>query len=247
MAGQNPRSGPNFVTPRTGLQIRVEEYAVEEDTDGVANYPGMMAEMAEQVDNPYLLHYKNKSKVLKQELLGQQNMPITPNATGEGQRDPEEEFFMLAVLAHKMLHNELYDESEYVYQVSAAKLFKQVRDKKLPFHRWYKWLEDNFAELRTTFMKNSGNDQQANYDHLSASDEMFGALERRSPVGQKAKGPSLLSKLKQAMTKKDGQGISRLSFGRRSIKKSNSEQVTFNKEKEHTLQTISEAIQEKAD
>lgn len=70
--------------------------------------------MAEQVDNPYLLHYKNKSQVLKQELMGQQNnMPITPN--NEGQRDPEEEFFMLAVLAHKMLHNEYYDDAEYVY------------------------------------------------------------------------------------------------------------------------------------
>ena len=39
-------------------------------------------------------------------------------------RDPEEEFFMLAVLALKMVHNEEFDESEYVYQVSAGKLFR---------------------------------------------------------------------------------------------------------------------------
>lgn len=69
--------------------------------------------MAEQVDNPYLLHYKNKSKILKEELMGQQSIPITPN--NDGNRDPEEEFFMLAVLAHKMLHNEIYDDAEYVY------------------------------------------------------------------------------------------------------------------------------------
>jgi hypothetical protein len=30
-------------------------------------------------------------------------------------RDPEEEFFMLAVLSLKMVHNEEYDEAEYVY------------------------------------------------------------------------------------------------------------------------------------
>ena len=109
----NGRGGPTFVTPRTGLHIKVEEDEYQYQDDGLRN-----AEMAEQVDNPYLLHYKNKSQVLKQEVMGQQNMPITPNQ--EGQRDPEEEFFMLAVLAHKMLHNEYYDDAEYVYQISAA-------------------------------------------------------------------------------------------------------------------------------
>lgn len=63
-------------------------------------------------------------------------------------RDPEEEFFMLAVLALKMVHNEEYEEAEYVYQVSAGKLFRQVRNLNLPFHRWYKWLESKFLELR---------------------------------------------------------------------------------------------------
>ena len=63
--------------------------------------------------------------------MGSPNVPVTPINSGAGggdpQRDPEEEFFMLAVLALKMLHNEQYDDSEYVYEVSAAKLFKQVR------------------------------------------------------------------------------------------------------------------------
>tara|TARA_B110000305_G_C18971788_1_gene417485 strand:- start:439 stop:591 length:153 start_codon:yes stop_codon:yes gene_type:complete len=39
-------------------------------------------------------------------------------------RDPEEEFFMLAVLALKMLHNEEYDKSYYVSEVSAGTMFK---------------------------------------------------------------------------------------------------------------------------
>jgi hypothetical protein len=40
------------------------------------------------------------------------------------QRDPEEEFFMLAVLSLKMVHNEEFDEAEYVYEISAGKLFR---------------------------------------------------------------------------------------------------------------------------
>lgn len=69
-------------------------------------------------------------------------------------RDPEEEFFMLAVLALKMVHTEEFDEAEYVYEVSAARLFKQVRTASMPFHRWYKWLEDRFTELRVAFVAN---------------------------------------------------------------------------------------------
>ena len=71
-------------------------------------------------------------------------VPMTPNNASDPQRDPEEEFFMLAVLALKMLHNEKYEDAEYVYEVSAAKLFKQVRTQKMPFHRWYNWLEEKF-------------------------------------------------------------------------------------------------------
>jgi hypothetical protein len=68
-------------------------------------------------------------------------------------RDPEEEFFMLAVLAMKMVHTEEYDESEYIYEVSAVKLFKQVKENDgLPFHRWYKWLEQKFHDLRDAFL-----------------------------------------------------------------------------------------------
>lgn len=98
----------------------------DEDDDAPEEDTGTkISQMAEQVDNPYLLHYKNRSKMLKQELMGQPAAPATPSH--DPQRDPEEEFFMLAVLALKMLHNEQYEDAEYVYEVSAAKLFRQVR------------------------------------------------------------------------------------------------------------------------
>jgi len=42
--------------------------------------------------------------------------------------DPEEEFFMLAVLALKMCHNEQYSDAEYLYEISANKLLSSVRN-----------------------------------------------------------------------------------------------------------------------
>ena len=39
-------------------------------------------------------------------------------------RDPEEEFFMLSVLALKMLATEKFDDTEYIYGVDAEKMFK---------------------------------------------------------------------------------------------------------------------------
>ena len=108
--------------PRSGLHIAVDD-ADEDAAD--ADAAAKISEMAEQVDNPYLLHYKNRSAMLKQELMGEPAATMAPSH--DPQRDPEEEFFMLAVLALKMLHNEQYEDAEYVYEVSAAKLFRQVR------------------------------------------------------------------------------------------------------------------------
>ena len=59
---------------------------------------------------------------------------------------------MLAVLAQKMQHSDKFEDAEYVYEVSAAKCFRQVRDQKMPFHQWYPWLEVKFAELREAFL-----------------------------------------------------------------------------------------------
>ena len=43
----------------------------------------------------------------------------------EARREPEEEFFMLSVLALKMTHTEEYPTiSDYVYEISAQKLYK---------------------------------------------------------------------------------------------------------------------------
>ena len=72
---------------------------------------------------------------------------------GEYKRDPEEEYFMLAVLSHKMLHNEKYDDASYAYELSAGRLFKAVRDEGMPFHRWYNWLELRFENYRKDFIK----------------------------------------------------------------------------------------------
>ena len=74
-------------------------------------------------------------------------------------RDPEEEFFMLAVLALKMVHNEEFDDSEYVYEISAGKLFREVRGEKLQFHRWYKWLEQRFKEFRQAYLRERGDSE----------------------------------------------------------------------------------------
>lgn len=85
-------------------------------------------------------------------MINRPNVPMTPTSN-DAQRDPEEEFFMLAVLALKMLHNEQYEDAEYVYEISAAKLFRQVRSLNLPFHRWYNWLDSKFMMLREAFKK----------------------------------------------------------------------------------------------
>ena len=71
-------------------------------------------------------------------------------------RDPEEEYFMLAVLGLKMLHNEKFDDAIYAYTLSPGKLFKAVRSEELPFHRWYPWLENMFMEVRSEWMKQEG-------------------------------------------------------------------------------------------
>lgn len=55
-------------------------------------------------------------------------------------REPEEEFFMLSVLALKMIHTEDQD-AEYIYEISPQKLFLQVKSLEIPFHKWYNWLE----------------------------------------------------------------------------------------------------------
>lgn len=63
-------------------------------------------------------------------------------------RDPEEEFFILSVLALKMIHTEEYESFDYIYQVNPNVLWKEVKELDMPFHRWYRWLQDKFDDLR---------------------------------------------------------------------------------------------------
>lgn len=61
--------------------------------------------------------------------------------------EPEEEFFMMSVMALKMIHTEKYRDVDYVYEISAQKLYRHVKGLSLPFHLWYSWLEKRFQDL----------------------------------------------------------------------------------------------------
>jgi hypothetical protein len=91
----------SVLVPKMGLKINVGED--DDDGDECLMYPGKNEEG--KSPNQYLLHYKNQSMMLKQEIMNQPNVPMTPTSA-DAKKDPEEEFFMLAVLALKMLHNE---------------------------------------------------------------------------------------------------------------------------------------------
>jgi hypothetical protein len=45
------------------------------------------------------------------------------NVLSEYRRDPQEEFFKLAILSLKMIHTEK-EEAEYIYEVNSTKLFE---------------------------------------------------------------------------------------------------------------------------
>ena len=125
--------------PSPGVSLRRRNSAskgLQLDTDAI-----------DMDDNPY-------TKKVPQTPMVKMRDPMNDlNEMNYLKRDPEEEFFMLAVLALKMVHNEEYEEAEYVYEISAGKLFRQVRTQNMPFHRWYKWLEEKFADLRQAFLK----------------------------------------------------------------------------------------------
>lgn len=64
-------------------------------------------------------------------------------------REPEEEYFKLAVLAVKMKHTESGD-AQYIFgkAVDAHTLFSEVKKSGVPFHRWHSWLEEKFDKLK---------------------------------------------------------------------------------------------------
>lgn len=46
------------------------------------------------------------------------------NATLYAKRDPEEEFFMLSVLAIKLNHTEMYEDTDHIYKYAPDELFQ---------------------------------------------------------------------------------------------------------------------------
>lgn len=57
---------------------------------------------------------------------------------------------MLAILALKMQHTENH-EAEFIYQIDSQKLYEQVKQIKIPFHKWYQWLETKFCLLKVAY------------------------------------------------------------------------------------------------
>ena len=103
-----------------------------------------------------------------------------------------------------MLHSEAYDDAEYCYEISAAKLFRQVRDQKMPFHRWYKWLEDKFGDLREAFVAQQ-EAREKEIELLSKDDadgEDFGDRKKSKKKGIFGKIYRMLGKNKKSDKKK---------------------------------------------
>merc|ERR1711990_967946 len=56
---------------------------------------------------------------------------------------------MLAVSALKMNYTELGgSNNDFIYEMHGPKLFKQVKALKVPFHKWYDWLNEKFQNLK---------------------------------------------------------------------------------------------------
>lgn len=57
---------------------------------------------------------------------------------------------MLAILALKMQHTE-HAEAEFIYKIDSQKLFEQIKQIKLPFHKWYQWLDTKFQMMKIAY------------------------------------------------------------------------------------------------
>lgn len=72
-------------------------------------------------------------------------------ATGNGEplpkfeSSPEEEYFRLLVLSIKILHCER--DPEFGVEVNQKKLLKQVKRDKVPFHKWFFWLDKKLKTM----------------------------------------------------------------------------------------------------
>lgn len=57
---------------------------------------------------------------------------------------------MLAILALKMQHTE-NAEAEFIYKIDSQKLFEQIKQIKIPFHKWYSWLDTKFQMMKIAY------------------------------------------------------------------------------------------------
>lgn len=55
--------------------------------------------------------------------------------------NPEEEYFRLTCLALKITHSE-NDIDMTVFNISEAKLFRNLKRRNIPFHLWHSWIGD---------------------------------------------------------------------------------------------------------
>ena len=58
---------------------------------------------------------------------------------------------MMSILALKMQHQESYD-ADYLQNIGDTELiYEEVKALKVPFHKWYKWLEKTFMLMKDDF------------------------------------------------------------------------------------------------
>lgn len=116
-----------------------------------------------------------ENQKLQQELM-LNRIAITPSNDPQrqsdvfSQRDPDEDYFMMAVLALKMIHNERHDDTDYCFYISANSLYQEVLQKGMPFHQWYTFIEDKFQELRDACSNSNDKEGLEQYQIVDGSD-----------------------------------------------------------------------------
>ena len=52
-----------------------------------------------------------------------------------------------------MLQTEKHEDCKYIYQINQDDLWKEVKETKMPFHKWYKWIDKKIMKLRDDAIK----------------------------------------------------------------------------------------------
>lgn len=170
-SGASQNISPEKMGDIAGIENEFETYGGNRGGDVVVqdinSMPGSFAEAsgANEIDvmNPdinaddeYRSQKSNDEIEVQVQLVEEQGKGEKTDATKDTtkninlRRDPEEEFFMLAILALKMQHTENH-EAEFIYQIDSIKLYEQVKQIKIPFHKWYQWLETKFCLLKVAY------------------------------------------------------------------------------------------------